>query len=238
MDIAVIRFPGSNCDDDVFHVVSRVIPGLRARMVWHKDEGLGHATAVIIPGGFSYGDYLRAGAMAAHSPIMSSVKAFADRGGPVLGICNGFQILCESGLLDGALLRNASLRFECRDLHVLVEGQPTPFTASIPAGRVLRLPIAHAEGRYVHPDPEALEREGRVVFRYTDAGGGESPGSNPNGSTRGIAGIANRAGNVVGLMPHPERCSEPILGGRAGDADGRLMFASLAAHLEGRKVRV
>jgi phosphoribosylformylglycinamidine synthase len=238
MNIAVIQFPGSNCDDDVLHVVRNVVPGFAARMVWHKEAGLGDAEAVIVPGGFSYGDYLRAGAMAAHSPIMAAVKRFARAGGPVLGICNGFQILCESGLLDGALVRNASLRFECRDVHLCVEGRPTPFTAAIPAGRVLRMPIAHAEGRYVHPDLDALEGEGRVVFRYVDAAGGEGPHSNPNGSARAIAGIANAAGNVVGLMPHPERASEAILGGLRGDHDGRALFEALAAHLAGRAVRV
>src|SRR5438132_5730490 len=204
MHVSIIRFPGSNCDDDALHVLGRVVAGSTAEMVWHKDARLGDCDAVVVPGGFSYGDYLRAGAMAAHSPIMGAVKAYAAKGGPVLGICNGFQILCEAGLLDGALLRNASLRFECRDVHVVVEGIPTPFTAAIPAGRVLRLPIAHAEGRYVHRDVDALEREGRVVFRYVDAEGGVGEGSNPNGSTRAIAGIANARGNVVGLMPHPE----------------------------------
>src|SRR5438876_1056129 len=139
MQVAVLRFPGSNCDDDVLHVLANVVAG-GARMVWHKDAGLGACDAVVIPGGFSYGDYLRAGAMAAHSPIMAAAKRFAEAGGPVLGICNGFQILCEAGLLDGALLRNATLRFECRDVHVVVEGRPTPFTGAIPAGRVLRLP--------------------------------------------------------------------------------------------------
>jgi phosphoribosylformylglycinamidine synthase len=237
MEIAVIRFPGSNCDDDVFHVLSRVIPRSRARMVWHKEAGLGAADAVVIPGGFSYGDYLRAGAMAAHSPIMAAVKRFAAAGGPLLGICNGFQILCEAGLLDGALARNQSLRFECRDLHIVVEGRPTPWTSAIPAGRVLRMPIAHAEGRYLHPDPDALEREGRVVFRYVNEAGGTTPDANPNGSLRHIAGISNKEGNVVGLMPHPERASEPILG-PARDADGRYLFESLVAHLAGKRVRV
>ena len=153
----------------------------------------------------------------------------------MLGICNGFQILCESGLLDGALLRNASLRFECRDVHVTVEGVPTPFTANIPAGRVLRLPIAHAEGRYASAAIDALEREGRVVFRYCDAEGGETSASNPNGSARGIAGICNSEGNVVGLMPHPERCAEPILDAGSGRADGRMIFESLALHLAGKR---
>ena len=182
---------------------------------------------MVVPGGFSYGDYLRAGAMAAHSPVMSAVRRFAEAGGPVLGICNGFQILCESGLLDGALTRNARLRFVCRDVTVRVEGRPTPFTSAIPAGRVLTMPVAHAEGRYLNDDLDALEREGRIVFRYSDAAGGLDEGANPNGSSRAIAGICNRAGNVVGLMPHPERASEQILGG----TDGRQLFDSLLVSL-------
>jgi phosphoribosylformylglycinamidine synthase len=189
---------------------------------------------VVIPGGFSYGDYLRAGAMAAHSPVMRAVRAFAERGGPVLAVCNGFQIACESGLLDGALTRNASLHFECRDVHLLVEGRPTPWTRAIPAGRILRMPIAHAEGRFVHPNLAALEAEGRILFRYCDAGGGETEGANPNGSMGNVAGICNPAGNVVGLMPHPERASEPVLGG----ADGRLLFESLLMHAAGSGARV
>src|SRR5438046_2274921 len=147
MHIAIVRFPGSNCDDDTLRLCGTVLPGSTARYAWHKDAALGACDAVVVPGGFSYGDYLRAGAMAAHSPIMAAVKEFAARGGPVLGICNGFQILCEAGLLDGVLLRNASLRFECRDVHLVVGGIPTPFTAHLPAGRVLKMPIAHAEGR-------------------------------------------------------------------------------------------
>jgi phosphoribosylformylglycinamidine synthase subunit PurQ / glutaminase len=237
MKVAIVRFPGSNCDDDALHVVGRVV-GAEARFAWHKDAALDHRgeapDAVVIPGGFSYGDYLRAGAMAAHSPVMGAVKEFASRGGPVLAICNGFQIACEAGLLDGALTRNASLHFECRDVHLVVEGQPTPWTAGIPAGRVLRMPIAHAEGRFVHPDLAAVEREGRVVFRYCDAGGDESEAANPNGSMGNVAGITNARGNVVGLMPHPERASEPVL----GSADGRLLFESLRAHLEGKGRRV
>jgi len=234
MNLAVVRFPGSNCDHDALHVASRVVAGSSARFAWHKDAELPPCDAVIVPGGFSYGDYLRAGAMAAHSPIMAAVKRFAGRGGPVLGICNGFQILCEAGLLDGALTRNASLHFECRDVYLVVEGRPTPWTAAIPAGRVLRVPIAHAEGRYVHDDPDSLEREGRVVFRYTDASAGVTEAANPNGSLRNIAGIASRGGNVVGLMPHPERASEAIL----GSTDGRALFDALAAHLAGRPSRV
>ena len=228
MKIAVVRFPGSNCDDDAFHVVARVM-GATCEFAWHKESSLPATDAVIIPGGFSYGDYLRAGAMAAHSAVMAAVKQFAERGGPVLAICNGFQIACEAGLLDGALTRNAGLRFVCRDVHLVVEGQPTPFTRAVPAGRILRLPIAHAEGRFVHPDVEALEREGRVLFRYCDVSGSESEAANPNGSVNNVAGICNRRGNVVGLMPHPERASEMVL----GSADGRLLFESLQLWLRG-----
>src|SRR3954454_14705041 len=170
MNVAVVRFPGSNCDDDAFHVAAKVI-GATTRFVWHKDAELGATDAVLLPGGFSYGDYLRAGAMAAQSPVMSAVRRFAAAGGPVLAICDGFQIACESGLLDGALTRNASLHFDCRDVTLIVEGKPTPWTRAIPAGRLLRIPIAHAEGRYVHPDVAQLEKEGRVIFRYVDAGG-------------------------------------------------------------------
>jgi phosphoribosylformylglycinamidine synthase len=233
MNIAVIRFPGSNCDDDVAHAVRHVLDGA-ARFVWHKDADLGPCDAVVLPGGFSYGDYLRAGAMAAHSPIMGAVRAFAERGGPVLGICNGYQVLCEAGLLEGALCRNASLHFLCKDVHLTVEGRPTPFTAAIPAGRVLRMPIAHAEGRFLHPDVAALEGRAQVVFRYTDPAGAETQEANPNGSLRNIAGTTNAAGNVVGLMPHPERACEAIL----GSADGRLLFESLRQHLAGAVSRV
>jgi phosphoribosylformylglycinamidine synthase len=169
--------------------------------------------------------------MAAQSPIMAAVKQFADQGGPVLAVCNGYQIACEAGLLDGALTRNASLHFECRDVHLLVEGKPTPWTRAIPAGRVLRIPIAHAEGRFVHPDVDQLQKEGRIVFRYVDATGGETEGANPNGSMANIAGTCNATGNVVGLMPHPERASEPVL----GSDDGKMLFASLVAEM-GKRV--
>jgi phosphoribosylformylglycinamidine synthase len=224
MNIAVVRFPGSNCDDDALHVLKDVL-GQNARFAWHKDTSIGDAEAVVIPGGFSYGDYLRAGAMAAHSPVMAAVKRFAEKGGPVLAICNGFQIACEAGLLDGALARNASLHFECRDVVLCVEGKPTPWTRAIPAGRLLKIPIAHAEGRFVHPDVKKLEEEGRVLFRYVDAGGAASDAANPNGSMHNIAGICNARGNVVGLMPHPERASESVL----GSADGKMIFDSLLA---------
>jgi phosphoribosylformylglycinamidine synthase I len=230
MNIAVVRFPGSNCDDDAFHVAAHVIKA-NTRFAWHKDSSLGDADAVLLPGGFSYGDYLRAGAMAAHSPIMPAIKEFADRGGPVLAICNGYQIACEAGLLDGALTRNVSLHYECRDVHLLVEGKPTPWTRGIPAGRVLRIPIAHAEGRFVHPDVAQLEKEGRIVFRYVDSTGGETEAANPNGSMANIAGTCNARGNVVGLMPHPERAAEALL----GSEDGKMVFASLVAEL-GKRV--
>ncbi|HWE28046.1 MAG TPA: phosphoribosylformylglycinamidine synthase subunit PurQ [Polyangia bacterium] len=230
MNIVVVRFPGSNCDDDALHVINHVV-GASGRFAWHKETSLGAVDAVVLPGGFSYGDYLRAGAMAANSPIMGAVKQFAEGGGPVLAICNGYQIACEAGLLDGALTRNASLHFECRDVHLLVEGKQTPWTRAIPAGRVLKMPIAHAEGRFVHNDVERLEKEGRVIFRYVDASGGEGAGANPNGSIANIAGTCNARGNVVGLMPHPERASEPVLGGD----DGKMIFASLVGEL-GKRV--
>lgn len=222
----VIRFPGSNCDDDALHVVNRVLAdrGATGEILWHKDTGLGQVDGLIVPGGFSYGDYLRAGSMAAHAPIMEAVIAFANEGGPVIGICNGFQILCESGLLEGALTRNESLQFICKDIWCRVEGRPTPFTKSIPAGRHLKMPIAHAEGCYRHPDVERLEGEGQVVFRYCDEEGSVTPDSNPNGSVNNIAGICNAVGNVVGLMPHPERACEAILGG--GGVAGLTLFES------------
>lgn len=238
MIFGVVRFPGSNCDDDAMDVVDRVLApaGSSGRIIWHKDRSLGDVDAVIVPGGFSYGDYLRAGAIAAHSPIMNAVVEFANQGGPVLGICNGFQILCESGLLEGALARNDSLRFECRDVYCVVEGRPTPFTHAIPAGRHIRMSIAHAEGRYTHPDLERLESEGRVVFRYATSEGHVTDAANPNGSDNNIAGVCNDAGNVVGLMPHPERACEELLG--RGGEDGRTLFESALAHAKGTPARV
>jgi phosphoribosylformylglycinamidine synthase len=228
--VGVLRFPGSNCDDDTVHVLGRVL-GYDAYLVWHKETQLRPETdAVIVPGGFSYGDYLRAGAIAAHAPIMDAVRAFAQEGGPVLGICNGFQILCEAGLLPGVLARNANLRFECRNVHVCVEGQATPFTAGLPPGP-LRLPIAHAEGRYVCSDVDALVRRGQVIFRYCDEAGRVTDEANPNGSQAGIAGVCNEAGNVMALMPHPERASEAILGA----SGGIQIFRSLAAHVEAKQ---
>jgi phosphoribosylformylglycinamidine synthase len=229
MTIGVVRFPGSNCDDDVMHAITRVM-GLPARWIWHKDHDLAGVSAVVLPGGFSHGDYLRAGAIAARAPVMDEVRRFATAGGPVLGVCNGFQILCEAGLLEGALMRNAGLHFVCKDVHLVVEGRPTPFSATIPAGSILRVPIAHAEGRYHHPAPDTLFERGMVVFRYVDESGGETPAANPNGSLRSIAGVCNERGNVLGLMPHPERVCEAVLGGE----DGKLIFDSLKQALGGK----
>ena len=227
MKVAVIRFPGSNCDQDVYAAAEKV--GATPDYVWHRATELGSVDAVMLPGGFSYGDYLRAGAIATRSPIMEAVKSFADAGGPVLGICNGFQMLCESGLLPGALLRNAHLRFSSRNVYVRVERSDTPYTADYTAGQVLRIPIAHADGNY-YADAEtleALEAEGRVLLRYSDADGNVTTDADPNGSLNGIAGIVNAAGNVVGMMPHPERALDPVV----GSSDGLGFFTSLAAHL-------
>jgi phosphoribosylformylglycinamidine synthase subunit PurQ / glutaminase len=224
----VIVFPGSNCDHDAYHVISKHV-GQPVDFIWHRDTDLSSYDAVIIPGGFSYGDYLRAGALARFSPVMASVKEFAARGRFVLGICNGFQILCEAGLLPGALIRNRDLHFICEHTTVRVETTETPFTNQLKAGTALRLPIAHAEGNYVCDDRtlEELQREDRVVFRYCDERREATPDSNPNGSRDNIAGICNRQRNVLGLMPHPERACEDLL----GSADGRDIFRSLAATL-------
>jgi phosphoribosylformylglycinamidine synthase len=234
----VVRFPGSNCDDDTMRVVDQLLveQGSKGRILWHKDHSLAGIDAIVVPGGFSYGDYLRCGAMAAHSPIMSDLVEFARSGGPVLGICNGFQILCESGLLEGALARNNSLKFICRDVHCRVEGRPTPFTQAIPAGRHIRMSVAHHDGRYVHAEPERLEGEGQIVFRYCSDDGEVDEASNPNGSVLNIAGICNPEGNVVGLMPHPERACEDVLG--AGGEDGRSLFESALAWFRGGSARV
>jgi phosphoribosylformylglycinamidine synthase len=228
MKFGVIVFPGSNCDHDAYHVISKHV-GQPVDFVWHRETDLSAYDAVIIPGGFSYGDYLRAGALAAHSPVMASVKEFAARGRLVLGICNGFQILCESGLLPGALIRNKELHFICRHVNVRVETTETPFTHMLHAGQVLNLPIAHAEGNYVCDDAtfEELVREDRVVFRYSDPSGELTGEANLNGSRDHIAGICSRERNVLGLMPHPERACEDLL----GSADGRDLFRSLAATL-------
>jgi phosphoribosylformylglycinamidine synthase I len=228
MKFAVIVFPGSNCDHDAYHAVKHVL-GQDAEFIWHKETNLKGADAVILPGGFSYGDYLRTGAIARFSPVMGAVKAFAAAGGPLLGICNGFQVLTETGLLPGALLRNRDLKFHCEHVRVRVEQINTPFTLRATAGQVLSLPIAHGEGNYF-ADPETitlLESSGRVVFRYCDAGGRITDEANPNGSVNNIAGICNEARNVVGLMPHPERaCESPL-----GSADGLVLLESVTAAL-------
>lgn len=217
MKFAILVFPGSNCDHDCFHIV-RDLLGCEAELVWHHDTSLLGADAVILPGGFAYGDYLRAGAMGRFSPIMGPLAEFAEKGGPVLGICNGFQILCEARLLPGALRVNKTLRYLCQDVHLRCENTDTPWTNLFREGQVVRMPIGHGEGNYTAP-PEVmarLEADRRIVFRYCNAEGGLDDASNPNGSDHAIAGIANGAGNVVGLMPHPDRCSETILTNDAG----------------------
>ncbi|MGE3489677.1 MAG: phosphoribosylformylglycinamidine synthase subunit PurQ [Vicinamibacterales bacterium] len=228
MKFSVVVFPGSNSDYDAFYAASAVL-GEDAALVWHKDTDLQGADVVILPGGFAHGDYLRTGAIARFSPIMSAVKAFADRGGPVLGICNGFQVLLEAGLLPGAMVRNDRIKFVSRLVPVRVEQTDTPFTAACASQQVLHMPVAHGEGNY-YADPEtlaALESHRQVVFRYASAAGEVSPATNINGSLNNIAGICNRQRNVVGLMPHPERATEAQL----GSADGRVILASAAKAL-------
>jgi phosphoribosylformylglycinamidine synthase len=225
---AIIVFPGSNCDHDAHHAAKEVL-GQEAEYVWHKETDLSGADVVILPGGFSHGDYLRTGAIARFSPVMNAVKAFAAAGGPVLGICNGFQILLEAGMLPGAMLRNRGLKFVCDYVHVRVEEVDTPFTFACTPGQVLRMPIAHGEGNY-YTTPEELRRledNRQIIFRYSDAAGAVTDPANPNGSLSGIAGICNEGRNVVGLMPHPERACELALGG----ADGLVMFESVVAAL-------
>jgi phosphoribosylformylglycinamidine synthase len=224
MKFAVIVFPGSNCDHDAYHAAKHVL-GADAEFVWHKDATLKGADVVVLPGGFAHGDYLRTGAIARFSPIMSEVKRFAAAGGPVLGICNGFQVLTEAGLLPGALLRNRSMKFQCEQVHVRVEHTDTPFTRAARKGQVLQLPIAHGEGNF-YAEPEVLERlekNRQVIFRYTTAAGEVTPGANPTGSLNNIAGLCNETRNVVGLMPHPERACELAL----GSADGLVVLESV-----------
>lgn len=235
MRIAIVTFPGSNCDYDCYKAAKDVL-GAEAEFVWHRESGLGGADAVFLPGGFSYGDYLRAGAIARFSPIMDAVKRFAADGGPVLGICNGFQILCEAGLLPGALVRNRSLKFRSADVCLRVENATTPYTTRYREGQRLRIPIAHGDGGYV-ADAETLdrlERERRVVFRYVDAHGHPTDEANPNGSLNNIAGIVNEAGNVLGLMPHPERAVEALL----GSTDGLPLLESLRDYIGGGAMRM
>ena len=228
MKFGVITFPGSNSDEDAFLAITDVL-GQEGVKLWHKDHDLRGVDVVILPGGFSYGDYLRAGAIARFSPIMREVVAHADRGAPVVGICNGFQIACEAGLLPGALLRNASLKFVSELCRVRVETTETRFSNQYAPGQILRLPIAHGDGRYTADDAtlDRLEQNGQVVFRYVNAKGETDPLADPNGSMRGIAGIVNERGNELGLMPHPERAAEAIV----GSADGVALFESLLAQV-------
>src|SRR5258708_3857702 len=228
MKFAVVVFPGSNCDHDSQHAAVHVL-GQQAECIWHKDTSLTGADVVILPGGFAHGDYLRTGAIARFSPIMPAVIEFARKGGPVLGICNGFQVLLEAGLLPGAMLRNRDLAFHCEQVFVRVEQSDTPFTCGASPGRRLMLPVAHGEGNY-YADPPVirdLEASRRVVFRYCDERGEVTDGANPNGATNGIAGICNEARNLAGLMPHPERACEAAL----GSADGLVLFESAIAAL-------
>jgi phosphoribosylformylglycinamidine synthase len=223
MKFAVVVFPGSNCDHDAYHAARHVL-GQDAAFVWHKETSLGGADVVILPGGFAHGDYLRTGAIARFSPIMREVQQFAGKGGPVLGICNGFQVLLEAGLLPGAMLRNRSVRFQCEHVFVKVEQTDTPFTNACRPGQILRIPIAHGEGNYyAEPDVvDRLEKNRQIIFRYTTADGAVTPEANPNGSVGNIAGICNDARNVVGLMPHPERACELAL----GSSDGYVVLES------------
>jgi phosphoribosylformylglycinamidine synthase len=228
MKFGVVVFPGSNCDHDAFYALGEVL-GQPVEFIWHQSENLSGFDAVILPGGFSYGDYLRTGAIARFSPVMRAVERFARSGGLVLGICNGFQILCEAGLLPGALMRNRGLRFICRHVHIRVESTATPVTSLATPGRVLRIPIAHADGNYVCDDATLaeLQRNDQIVFRYCAPDGRIDAAANPNGSLDSIAGVCNRERNVVGLMPHPERAYESVL----GSTDGLVLLKSLVASL-------
>jgi len=232
MKFGVVVFPGSNCDHDAFYALGEVLRQ-PVDFIWHQSEDLSGFDAVILPGGFSYGDYLRTGAIARFSPVMRAVERFARSGGLVLGICNGFQILCEAGLLPGALMRNRGLRFICRHVHVRVESSATPFTSFATPGQVLRIPIAHADGNYVCDDATLadLQRHDQIVFRYCAPDGRVDPAANPNGSLDAIAGVCNRERNVLGLMPHPERAAESIL----GSTDGLTVLRSLVASLARRE---
>jgi phosphoribosylformylglycinamidine synthase I len=228
MKFGVVVFPGSNCDHDAFHALGQVFHQ-PVEFLWHQSENVSGLDAIVLPGGFSYGDYLRTGAIARFSPVMRAVEKFARSGGPVLGVCNGFQILCEAGLLPGVLQRNAGMRFVCKQVHIRVEATDTPFTASARQGQVLQIPIAHGDGNYFC-DAETLaelERHRQIVFRYTTPDGREDAAANPNGSLANIAGICSRERNVLGLMPHPERAVEAAL----GSEDGLVIFRSLIESL-------
>ena len=229
MTFAVLQFPASNCDQDAIHALRDVL-GHSARYVWHKEQSLGNADAVVVPGGFSYGDYLRCGAIARFSPVMQAVQEFAANGGLVLGICNGFQVLCEAGLLPGALIRNRSLQFRCEHIYLKTLTNESPFTNRIPPEKLLRIPIAHGEGCYFADDAtlNKLKAENRILWQYCNAMGEVTEAANPNGSLWNIAGICNERRNVAGLMPHPERACEPLL----GSADGCLIFESFIFALQ------
>jgi phosphoribosylformylglycinamidine synthase len=228
MKFGVLVFPGSNCDHDTYHVISEIAQK-PVTFLWHESEDLENCDAILVPGGFAYGDYLRTGAIAHFAPIMQSVKKFAASGGLVLGICNGFQILCESGLLPGALMRNAGLKYICKQVHLRVETTQSPFTQTLRTGQVLKIPIGHMEGNYFCDDATlmTLERDGRIVFRYATPEGDVTPDANPNGSLANIAGILNEGRNVLGMMPHPDRSSEALL----GSADGLTIFESMILQL-------
>jgi len=228
MKFGVVVFPGSNCDHDAYHALGQVLHQ-PVEFLWHQSEQVAGFDAIILPGGFSYGDYLRTGAIARFSPVMRAVEKFARAGGLVLGICNGFQILCEAGLLPGVLVRNAGMRFVCRQVHIRVETADTPFTAAAKPGQVLEIPIAHGDGNYFCEEAtlDELDRNNQIVFRYTMPDGREEPAANPNGSLVNIAGVCNRERNVMGLMPHPERAVEAPL----GSADGLVIFRSLIQSL-------
>lgn len=228
MKFGVVVFPGSNCDHDTYHVISKVI-GQPVDFIWHKQDSVEGFDAIILPGGFSYGDYLRSGAIARFSPVMQAIKTFADQGGLVLGICNGFQILCESGLLPGVLLKNRDQKFICEHVNLRVEHTETPFTNGYKAEQVLRLPIAHGDGNYFCDDEtlQQLESNQQIIFRYCDAQGNVTEATNPNGSQHNIAGVCNANRNVLGLMPHPERAAEDVLGSH----DGLAMFNSMTVTL-------
>ena len=231
MKFGVLVFPGSNCDHDTYHAITEVA-GQPATFLWHESEDLENCDAILVPGGFAYGDYLRTGAIARFAPIMQSVTRLAASGGLVLGICNGFQILCEAGLLPGALMRNANLKYICKQVHLRVETTQTPFTHTMHTGQVLKVPIGHMEGNYFCDDRTlmTLERDGRIIFRYATPEGDVTPDANPNGSLANIAGILSDGRNVLGMMPHPDRSSEQLLGSADGLAIFESMIAELAAH--------
>jgi len=232
MNFGVIQFPGSNCDQDCMHVIKTVL-GQNCRYIWHAEKDVGNLDVIILPGGFSYGDYLRTGAIARFSPVMQEVIRFADNGGLVIGICNGFQILCEAGLLPGALVRNRSVQFRCEHVFLKTLNYNTPFTCKIPKHKPLRIPIAHGEGCY-YADQQTIENlkmNGQILWQYVDCSGQLTEAANPNGSLENIAGICNKSKNVVGLMPHPERASEEIL----GSTDGKYIFESIIAWIGSRQ---